>query len=490
MLHSLKLAAALAFAAPGFLLPAQASDRTLPMRFDLRQQGPADACAPKCQTWISASGAITSDSGRDFSLFAKDRDLSNATVVLDSDGGSVLGAIGLGREIRRLGLATTGRPSCRCGRRRPGNARRRAGCAARPCGRATLSPRGDCESMCAFVLLGGVHRAVPAEARVMVHQIWLGDRRDDPTAANYSAEDLVLVAARHRTAGAIHRRNGRLHRLLGLALRIPPWEPMHSMTAEELRDTKLANGETETPAGSTVAASPAASGSQPVPRATSGLRASPISERHWSMIDRAGAAALARHHPLTVEGEEIGSFDLAVACGAGTSSYDVSYSERRHGGDRAVLPAGLGMVTLRVGGTLTSLKVASSERRHEPDELVTYAAGTVPASLIGAFAFQRQSFGGDRDREQGHRYGDPARQHRRATQSAAAGGELRQGARRSRRIGAGQKDRRLGCRAVGHFHYRFMSRCHLAAMRAMSWYVHIAAVDRGLNNAISTGALI
>ena len=27
----------------------------------------------------------------------------------------------------------------------------------------------------------------------MVHQIWLGDRREDPTAANYSAEDLVLV---------------------------------------------------------------------------------------------------------------------------------------------------------------------------------------------------------------------------------------------------------------------------------------------------------
>ena len=27
----------------------------------------------------------------------------------------------------------------------------------------------------------------------MVHQIWLGDRREDPTAANYSAEDLVLI---------------------------------------------------------------------------------------------------------------------------------------------------------------------------------------------------------------------------------------------------------------------------------------------------------
>ena len=56
-----------------------------------------------------------------------------------------------------------------------------------------LSPNADCESMCAFVLLGGVRRSVPADARVMVHQIWLGDRREDPTAASYSAEDLVLV---------------------------------------------------------------------------------------------------------------------------------------------------------------------------------------------------------------------------------------------------------------------------------------------------------
>ena len=59
--------------------------------------------------------------------------------------------------------------------------------------RVTFSPQADCESMCAFVLLGGVRRTVPAESRVMVHQIWLGDRREDPTAAGYSAEDLVLV---------------------------------------------------------------------------------------------------------------------------------------------------------------------------------------------------------------------------------------------------------------------------------------------------------
>jgi hypothetical protein len=41
---------------------------------------------------------------------------------------------------------------------------------------------------------------------------------------------------------------------------------------------------------------------------------------------------------------------------------------------------------MRVGGTAAALKVASSDRRRTPDELVTYAAGSVPAAVIGAFA--------------------------------------------------------------------------------------------------------
>jgi hypothetical protein len=368
--------AALALAAPLALLPGSlnASDRALPMRFEMRVQGPAEACGTNCRTFIAASGAITADTPRHFLLFTQNHDVTGATVVLNSDGGSVHGAIALGRELRKLKLATTvgslvDLPA--------GNDDQR---------RATLSPQADCESMCAFVLLGGVRRWVPAESRVMVHQIWLGDRREDPTAAGYSAEDLVLV---QRDIGRLARYTadmGASADLLEVALRIPPWEPMHALTRDELRLTKLTTEDVDAPvAAATVAASPV-SVPQPAPRATNGLQATPISEQRWSLVDRSGVATLARRHPLTVEGEEIGSFDLVVACSPGADTYDVSYIERRHRGEQTPLPAAIDSISLRVGSNSAMLKVVSTERRSEPDELFTYATARVPSTLIGAFA--------------------------------------------------------------------------------------------------------
>jgi hypothetical protein len=359
------------------LLPAasQGSDRTLPMRFELRQEGPAQACGTKCRLWISAAGAITADTPRDFELFAQDHDLTGASVVLDSDGGSVHGAIALGREIRRLGLDTTVGRTIDLGNSEQGGSR------------AKLSPRADCESMCAFVLVAGVHRVVPPEARVMVHQIWLGDRREDPTAATYSAEDLVLVQRDIGKLAKYTAEMGASIELLDLALRIPPWEPMHALTHAEITNTRVATEESIAPASATVAASPPAPAiQQQLPRMTNGVRASAISEQRWAVVDNKGSAVLARRHPLTIAGEDIGSFDLMVACGPSPDSYDVSYIEHRRGGRHAPLPGQLGTISVASGSSVASLKVVSTQRRSDPDELVTYASAAVPASLIGAFA--------------------------------------------------------------------------------------------------------
>ena len=76
------------------------------MHFDLRVQGPANVCGADCKLFISASGAITADTPRQFLMFAQGHELTGATIAIDSDGGSVLGAIALGREVRKLKLAT------------------------------------------------------------------------------------------------------------------------------------------------------------------------------------------------------------------------------------------------------------------------------------------------------------------------------------------------------------------------------------------------
>src|SRR6202012_497859 len=137
------------------------------------------ACGTDCHGWISAVGIITQDSPKDFDDFARGRDLTGATVVLDSSGGSVNDAIALGRRWRSLGLLTTVGTSV-LDHTAKGD-------------RATADPDAYCESMCVFLLLSGKTRYVPDSAHVRVHQIWMGDRAEDARAASYSAEDLMIV---------------------------------------------------------------------------------------------------------------------------------------------------------------------------------------------------------------------------------------------------------------------------------------------------------
>ena len=223
----------------------------------------------------------------------------------------MLGAIALGREIRKLSLNTTvgrvvdlaGYDECRS--------------------RAPRFCRAPIVSRCApSCCSAGVQRIVPPEARVMVHQIWLGDRREDPTAANYSAEDLVLVQRDIGRLAHYTAEMGASIDLLDLALRIPPWEPMHAMTRDELRNTKLATDD---------AAAPAAADGRRVAcaqRRRSRLRASPTAcaparsarsagpwsiapaQRRWRGIIRSPSKA--RTSAASI---------WCVACGAGSASY-------------------------------------------------------------------------------------------------------------------------------------------------------------------------
>jgi hypothetical protein len=105
--------------------------------------------------------------------------------------------------------------------------------------RTEIMPGAYCESMCVFLLLAGVNRYVPPEARVRVHQIWMGDRADDPKAANYNAEDVMII---ERDVGRLAHYTfemGGSGELLGIALSVPPWESLRQLTGDELHRTNL-----------------------------------------------------------------------------------------------------------------------------------------------------------------------------------------------------------------------------------------------------------
>ena len=193
--------------------------RKLPMKFSWV------ACQPNCRGWVGAVGIVTAETPRDFDEFARGRQLGGATIVLDSSGGSVNDSIALGRRWRNLGALTTVGVSVQTdtAQSAPSN----------------MAPVAYCESMCVFLLLSGKTRYVPETAHVRVHQIWMGDRADNAKAANYSADDLMIV---ERDIGRLAKYTfdmGGAGDLLSLALNVPPWEDLHELSREELRLTNL-----------------------------------------------------------------------------------------------------------------------------------------------------------------------------------------------------------------------------------------------------------
>ena len=199
-------------------------ERKMPMRFVWNE------CSADCKGWISAVGVVTGDTPKDFDDFARGRNLNNIPIVLDSSGGSVNDAITLGRRWRKLGLLTTVGTTVEI-RTDDGD-------------RPAVVPGAYCESMCVFLLLSGKTRYVPDGVSVRVHQIWMGDRADNARASTYSAQDMMIV---ERDIGRLAKFTfdmGGTGDLLSLALNVPPWEELHTLSRAELQLSNLYTMET------------------------------------------------------------------------------------------------------------------------------------------------------------------------------------------------------------------------------------------------------
>ena len=342
--------------------PASPQDGDPPMRFEVVREGPEDSCGKNCRTWVSASGRITPDTARDFQTFAKGRELRGAVVVLDSNGGTVTSGLDLGRAFRRLDMTVTvGKTNRLPGEGEP---------------RATLSSRGTCASMCAFALLGGARRHVPADARVMVHQIWPSSKREDAAAQTYVAENLVSL---QRSLGALARYTVEMGvdiEVFDLAMRIPPWERMRALSADEMRRMRVSTVEKPFDPPMTAAGPPV-----PLPPLTDVTPAALPVSTAWAFAERDGLRGLARRHPLTIEGDDIGSFEILFACGDSPSAYALHYSEKRRHSDARER---LAKVLVLSGKDRVTLTVQSSAKADT--DLESAARGSVPSALLDAFA--------------------------------------------------------------------------------------------------------
>jgi hypothetical protein len=332
--------------------PAPKQKQSGAMRFEWVREGPADKCGANCREWVSAKGTIMPDTGREFEAFARTRDIAGKVMVLESGGGAVTGGLVLGRALRRLNMTvvvgqTVMLPAGSSGEQR-----------------ATYSPRAICASMCPFVLLGGSRRHVPAEARILVHQIWPGAARADSTAAIYSAQNVAgMLRATAEMARYTVDMGGEIE-LFDLSMRIPPWEDLRILTQAEVQRTRL--NTTDTPF-----APDADAVSSPPPGVLPPTGGQPASIARWTLVGSGADRGVVRRHPLTLEGEEIGSMLITIACGDRPTTMRLRYWETRRlasAGDvitRAVMALGRERVPLTIesssmiGGRLESVANAT-----------------------------------------------------------------------------------------------------------------------------------
>jgi hypothetical protein len=329
------------------------------MRFEWVREGPADKCADHCREWISARGAIIPNTPRIFVEFMQAREVRGATIVLESEGGSLAASMALGRLFRRFAMTTTVGHTAKL---------------ADGSDRATLSPSALCISACTYALLGGQRRHVPAEARVMVHQVWPFLKREDAVGATYTAQDLVVL---QRELGILAKYivdMGADIELFEIAERIPPWENPRPLSADDLRRLRVSTVDdpfAPAPATGDVSAVQAAP-----------VRPLDVVDRAWIMTEGTGQRGFSRRHPLTVEGEQIGSFELTFAC-AKDGELTVAYNETRRLRDG--VNERLSGVAVGSGKERVLLQVQSSA----PDmsgELRSAAQASVPPALLTALA--------------------------------------------------------------------------------------------------------
>ncbi len=199
--------------------PAQAVE---PMSFRLASIGESETCRGGCAEVIAAEGEIDNDTADRFVSFLsehlQDRDL-RPVVLLQSPGGTVVGAMQLGLVFRRIGAAVIVAAASDTG----GSAIR-------------VSP-GACLSACVYAFMGGKRRVVPTVSRLGIHRMVINEQvrtaaGDLETQRIYGSVDIVSSLSAYTKAMGVDPR------VIGYAESISP-DSLHIVTPREIARWRL-----------------------------------------------------------------------------------------------------------------------------------------------------------------------------------------------------------------------------------------------------------
>jgi hypothetical protein len=139
--------------------------------------GGAEACGNNCSDWIAAEGTVQWDTFKRLFAFL-DRFGARKTLELNVWGaGDIKAAMSLGRIIREKKLDASAGATVVAGCAKLAD----ADCFALKRGSAPLDAKLDitsveCDLVCVLVLAGGVHRTLPADAKVVIGGIEMRNR--------------------------------------------------------------------------------------------------------------------------------------------------------------------------------------------------------------------------------------------------------------------------------------------------------------------------
>lgn len=200
--------------------PAQAAE---PMSFRIASIGGKDGCRRGCAEVIAADGEIDNDTADRFVSFLsehlRDQDL-RPVVLIQSPGGTVVGAMQLGTVFRKIGAAVI------------------VASAHDDSDAQTVRVLpGSCLSACVYAFFGGKRRVVPPVSRLGIHRMVINEQGRDPTGGQevqriFGSADIVS------SLSAYTRSMGVDPTVITYAEQISP-DAIHIVTAKEIARWRL-----------------------------------------------------------------------------------------------------------------------------------------------------------------------------------------------------------------------------------------------------------